>query len=316
MSKRTKAQRSEDRTDFIQNTIGWILQIGLMYLVAIGRMPVVVGIPIAVATDSVTTRLMTGIAGNTRPIKAYGEQLGIGTKPYNALFQTSIATFIGMIVIWIVGSLKLIGPAQSAIGFIIMAVIADTHLQYAIHIVKRQVRAQASPGPKAQPRIHSKEPRHYAEDLEAAMNAAGLDVNTPAAQLLFAYLNKGCYTKQDLGTNLSEGAYPKQALREIKNLYGNTAYGAVLLFSIEAKTSLSGDSEVLTSPESLEADDTSIANLGWPNDVLRYSDEHLAVAQTPVQQARLEHLRNGVVAWRDKLDAELAKESVTREHTV
>lgn len=135
-----------------------------------------------------------------------------------------------------------------------------------------------------QARIHSREPSHYVEDLEAAMCSAGLDAQAPAAQRLL--------------TDLGQHGYTKLALSEIRDLYGDKVYGAVLLFSIEARTSLAGDAEVLTFRESLDADGLTIADLGWPADILHDADRHLGVAQTPTQQARVKHLRDGIAVWR------------------
>ena len=115
-----------------------------------------------------------------------------------------------------------------------------------------------------QARIHSREPSHYVEDLEAAMCSAGLDAQAPAAQRLL--------------TDLGQHGYTKLALSEIRDLYGDKVYGAV--------------------QESLDADGLTIADLGWPADILHDADRHLGVAQTPTQQARVKHLRDGIAVWR------------------
>lgn len=132
-------------------------------------------------------------------------------------------------------------------------------------------------------RVFSRNPEHYREDLSASLSAAlGPDVSgedvLSAASIVAAIKTRGD---------------ERDALISVLAL-GKEVFGQVLLFHADAQTSLMGPAEVLTDRRSLTGLGLTIADLGWPADVLHpvYLD---SAAPNPEREARM---NAAVEAWK------------------
>lgn len=107
-------------------------------------------------------------------------------------------------------------------------------------------------------RANSRDPRHYRADLAASFEAALGDGAT----------DDQCEQVEVILDAIFETGDPRRALFDVLEGFGPKVFGAVLLFAIEAETSLMGAAEVATSRDALDCLGLSVADLGWPEDVL------------------------------------------------
>lgn len=141
------------------------------------------------------------------------------------------------------------------------------------------------PGEK---RIHSREVAHLREDLAAALRAgldssAGNDVDV-----------------QEIVERIQDARDTQSTLRQILEQLGPVIFGAIVLFSIEAKTSLCGDCEVLSRQSFLETQGLTFADLRQPADSLRprYTDE--AAPNTPAERIRIGIIRAAIAKYKSQ----------------
>lgn len=109
----------------------------------------------------------------------------------------------------------------------------------------------------ARSRIHSRDIAHLREDLEASFRFAFADDYEKRAEEVAAVL-AGLESYRD----------SQQVLRDVKNTFGAALFGKVTLYHQEHRTSLMGQSEAVTSRTSLRELGMTVADLGWPADVL------------------------------------------------
>lgn len=131
-------------------------------------------------------------------------------------------------------------------------------------------------------RIHSRDPEHKVEDLEAAL-ASVLEVTDPRAQTILRDLREGRTTVQG-------------SLREVNTIFGSAVLGAVFMFSIDAETSIQGDVEAVGSGSGLTRMGITTRDLEWPASVCRYPDED-AVHPTPERLERWANIEEAVAAF-------------------
>lgn len=142
-------------------------------------------------------------------------------------------------------------------------------------------------------RVYSRDPEHYRADLAASFEAAlgdwaSAEQHEQAAAIM---------------ASITDSSAGQQALRDVATTFGAQTFGTVLLFHIEACTSLSGPAEALTFPRSLAHAGWTVADLGWPADTLK--DEY-ADAARPWDPAELERFRSLVARFRAQHDTAAA----------
>lgn len=121
----------------------------------------------------------------------------------------------------------------------------------------------------------SRDTDHMSEDLAASLRAAGVD-DTFAA---------GAF----------EDNTPHRVLEDVLETFGKPVFGAVLRFHMEAKTSLSGTCEVASTSRSLAILGLTVADLGWPAEILH---PVYFRAASPADPAIEEQLRAAVEEWK------------------
>lgn len=149
-------------------------------------------------------------------------------------------------------------------------------------------------------RIHSTQTEHLREDLAAALHLV-MSLNHAAQEHLVeaASIVTNLYHPQDKHTEkLASWLTPQNALRRVREVFGQKAFGVVALFSMEAQTSLAGDCEVLTSNQGLAWMNMTVRDLGWPqnklhpaygNDGHRWSEHELNTFQVAVKNWKQAH---------------------------
>lgn len=144
-------------------------------------------------------------------------------------------------------------------------------------------------------RIHSRDPEHLREDLAAALKVARapeLSRTTPADRHLADAIIA------DLADTGAQGA-----LRQVARQLGARILGIVMLFSMEAETSLSGDAEVMSTQDALASMGLELVDLGWPEEVLHPRYQGQGRAWTTREQAAF---NAAVAAYREAhLDRQL-----------
>lgn len=162
----------------------------------------------------------------------------------------------------------------------------------------------------AQERIYSQEVAHLREDLAAALQA-GLDENDQHVVDVISLVHR-IHHPRDTQT----------VLREVLDELGPVVFGAIVLFSIEAQTSLSGDCEVLSRQSVLHKHGLTFSDLRQPADTLHeeYIDE--AALDTPDEMARIERIREAIARYKsqqlplkDTEDQEAAVKHATDAYT-
>lgn len=134
-------------------------------------------------------------------------------------------------------------------------------------------------------RVYSRDPEHYRADLADSFEAAlgdwaSAEQHEQAGAIM---------------ASITDSSTAQQALRDVAATFGAQTFGTVLLFHIEARTSLSGPAEALTFPRSLAHAGWTVADLGWPEDTLKAEYADAARSWDP---AELERFRSLVARFR------------------
>lgn len=117
-------------------------------------------------------------------------------------------------------------------------------------------------------RIFSNDPEHIREDLASALaSALGPDVTSEQRERAAAIV-----------ASVHEYRDSQQALRDVLDAFGTMIFGAVLLHAIEAKDSLAGHAESISSASGLRTLGVLVRSLGWPDDSLSVGYREDAVA--------------------------------------
>lgn len=146
-------------------------------------------------------------------------------------------------------------------------------------------------------RIHSRDVTELREDLAASLDCV-LGANPS---------DEDQEKKLLVMEALTEARDAQHALRMVLIVLGPAVFGKVLRFHFEAKTSLMGHGEGLSSKKVLATLNTSIRDLQWPAKILhpKYADQ--AAPEDPAFEARL---AGCITIWKaahpDPLDAEEA----------
>lgn len=163
----------------------------------------------------------------------------------------------------------------------------------------------------AERRIYSQDPVHMREDLAAALRAS-LSEDQLAATDVEAIVAR-------LEDHPTYRPTSQSLLRELLDEVGPVVLGGVLLFSLEAETSIMGDAECIIRwiqkhPE------VTVADLRWPADVCLYESD--ASPDTPAERERIARIRRAIKEYQQSLPPlrntvaeQQAVEMATHAHT-
>jgi len=114
------------------------------------------------------------------------------------------------------------------------------------------------------PRWQSREPAHWRADLSASLDVALVGGEARAIEQAAAIIS-----------SIDETGNPFVYLEEVRDTLGPRIFGTVARFQIEAQTSLMNASQILTATRSLAEVCLQVADLGWPESVLKgqFSDQ-------------------------------------------
>ncbi|WP_251153691.1 hypothetical protein [Cellulosimicrobium sp. Marseille-Q4280] len=129
-------------------------------------------------------------------------------------------------------------------------------------------------------RIYDRDPEHLRSDLADSLEAALGDWATPEQHDRTGVIL----------ASLAQSGDAQQALRDVLAAFGPPVFGVVVLFHIEARTSLMGDAEALTFARQLARLGLTVADLGWPADALNEQHAEAFRAWEPVELERFRSL--------------------------
>jgi len=118
------------------------------------------------------------------------------------------------------------------------------------------------PEKQSEPRWLSRDPRHIREDLREALTAAVTAVHGEKVTNQHWVMVALIVGRLDL-----DGI--EATLLATLSQFGVAVFGALLLHNLETKNSLMNQSEVMSRPRRLKELGLTVADLGWPNEVLR-----------------------------------------------
>lgn len=134
-------------------------------------------------------------------------------------------------------------------------------------------------------RPYSRDPEHLREDLAASLSAA-----------LGPNASKGSReTAEAITAQVKTFDDSQRGLRDVLEAFGPRIYGAMLLFHLEAKTSLSNQAGCATASRDLASVGLSFRDLEWPSDALHPNYLDAAAPSDPAREAAM---TAAVAAWR------------------
>jgi len=132
-------------------------------------------------------------------------------------------------------------------------------------------------------RVNSHDPQHMHQDLAAALDVALGEDPSPRQRK---------HAEEILGTiDMDREVHNSEmhaALEQISKHLGGRVLGTVLRFHIEAGTSMSGPSEIITDSQRLSRLDLTLKDLGWPAKILHPLYLEDAAPEDPALETRLE----------------------------
>lgn len=135
-------------------------------------------------------------------------------------------------------------------------------------------------------RYYSYDPEYLREDLVAGLAAAGLNPELSSVQSI---------------AQMIQDRYDIQvALHEVLKTFGPVTFGALVLFSMEAGTSLSGHCESMSLPRALEEWGFPYADLRQPADALNPEFLQDAAPNTLAERKRIGAIRDAVAEYKAK----------------
>lgn len=146
---------------------------------------------------------------------------------------------------------------------------------------------------KLKQRTISRDPEAVLHDLRASLEAAlGPEASEDQKAKMQQILEEA--SAQDAGSNNAQ----HDALGHTLELLGPAVLGVVIRFHLEARTSLSGVSELTTLPRAMEHLGITTEDLQWPEKILHPFYVDSAAPEDPEIEARL---TQAVEAWKDEV---------------
>lgn len=146
---------------------------------------------------------------------------------------------------------------------------------------------------KLKQRTISRDPEAVLHDLRASLEAAlGPEATEDQKAKMQQILEEA--SAQDAGSNTAQ----HDALGHTASLLGPAVLGVVVRFHLEARTSLSGVSELTTTPRGMECLGIATEDLRWPKKILHPFYVDSAAPEDPEIEARL---AQAVETWKDEV---------------